>query len=184
MHIISSVIFALSVNIDAFLVGMSYGIRKIHITFFQNLLISLISFVGTVLSLFLGRRILLILPSFLADYIGSGILFALGIYYMLKSFHMPENSLHSESIRPALPVKGVLLLGAALSFNNIGIGIGASISGTLLLPAAFLTFVTSIVFLLTGNQLGNVSLFRLSDRYADLLSGAALVVLGGCNLVL
>ena len=136
------------------------------------------------MSLFLGRRILLILPSFLADYIGSGILFALGIYYMLKSFHMPENSLHSESIRPALPVKEVLLLGAALSFNNIGIGIGASISGTLLLPAAFLTFVTSIVFLLTGNQLGNVSLFRLSDRYADLLSGAALVVLGGCNLVL
>lgn len=184
MHLISSVIFALSVNIDAFLVGMSYGIRRIRIPLWQNLLISLISFLGTVLSLFLGRQILTLLPAFLADYLGSGILFILGIYYMLKSFHMPQNSLHSESIPPALPVREILLLGAALSLNNIGIGIGASISGTMLLPAAVFTFLTSALFLLTGNYLGNASRFRLSGRYADLLSGGTLVLLGGCNLIL
>ncbi len=184
MYLISSLLFACSVNIDAFLVGMSYGIRKIHITFLQNLIISLISLAGTFFSLFLGSRLLVFLPDFLADYTGSGILLALGIYYIIKAFSAPENSLHAESLRTALPMKEVLLLGSALSLNNIGIGIGVGISGILLLPAAVITFVTSALFLLTGNHLGNTSLLHLSSCYADLLSGAMLLILAMCGFVI
>ena len=136
MPVVSSLIFAFSVNIDAFLVGMSYGIRKIHVTFLQNLLISLISFAGTLLSLLLGRRLLSFLPDFAAACAGSIILFALGLYYLYKSLTVSGHSLHSESLHITLSLKETLLVGAALSFNNIGIGIGASMSGIVLLPAA------------------------------------------------
>ena len=182
--ILSSLIFAFSVNIDAFLVGMSTGIRKIHITIVQNLIISLISFAGTLLSLLLGRRILYLLPDFLTSCGGSILLFTLGIYYLYKALSAPDNSLHSESFTVTLSLKETFLLGAALSFNNIGIGIGASMSGIVLLPAALLTFLTSALFLSSGNILGNTSGLRLSNRYADLLSAIMLLLLGICNFAL
>lgn len=177
MYIVSSLIFALSVNIDAFILGMSYGIRKVHITFLQNLLISLISFAGTFLSLSLGNRILTLLPSSLASYIGSGILLILGIFYIVKPLLRASADLHAESFRVTLPYKEVFLIGTALSLNNIGIGIGASMSGILLLPTVIITFLTSILLLPAGNHLGNTPLFCLSSRYADLLSGIMLLLL-------
>lgn len=177
MSIISSFIFALSVNIDSFILGMSYGIRKVHITFLQNLLISLISFAGTFLSLSLGSRILTLLPASLAGYIGSGILLLLGIFYIVKPLLRPSADLHAESLRMTLPYREIFLIGTALSLNNIGIGIGASMSGILLLPTVIITFLISVLLLPAGNHLGSTSLLRLSSRYADLLSGLMLLLL-------
>lgn len=181
MYIVSSMLFAFSVNIDAFLIGMSYGIRKIHITFIHNLIISLISFAGTFLSLFLGRQLLTFLPAFLTDSLGSIILFALGIFYIVKSFFRQNNSLHTEDLKLTLPLREVFLVGAALSLNNIGIGIGLGISGILLFPTAVITCLTSALFLLTGNHIGNAAFFHTSSRYADLISGILLLLLGFFN---
>ncbi len=178
MYIVSSLLFACSVNIDAFFVGMSYGIRKIRILFIHNLIISLISFAGTFLSLFLGRQLLSLLPAFLAEYLGSGILLALGLFYLTKSLFRLDNSLHTEDLKFTLPLKEVFLVGAALSLNNIGIGIGIGISGILLLPTAVITCLTSALFLLVGNLLGSAPVLHISDRYADLLSGILLLLLG------
>lgn len=177
MALISSLIFACSVNIDAFLVGMSYGIRKIRITIPQNLLISLISFAGTFLSLFLGRQLLFFLPSSLMEHIGGVILSGLGLFYIIKSFFYKSDELHTESLTVTLPLREILLLGSALSLNNIGIGVGASFSGILLAPTAAVTFLIAVLFLFAGNHLGSAPLLRFSNRYADLVSGVMLIAL-------
>lgn len=177
MALVSSLIFACSVNIDAFLVGMSYGIRKIRITAPQNLLISLISFAGTFLSLFLGRQLFFFLPPPLTKHVGSVILSGLGIFYIIKSFRNRNSDLHTESLTVTLPLREILLLGSALSLNNIGIGIGASFSGVLLAPTAAMTFLTAVLFLFAGNHLGSAPLLRFSNRYADLVSGVMLIAL-------
>ncbi len=184
MYIVSSLIFAFSVNIDAFFVGISYGVRKIRVPLLQNLALSLISFMGTLLSLLLGRQLLLLLPAFLADCLGSAILSLLGIYYIVKALPRSKGDLHSESLRIRLSAKEVLLLGIALSLNNIGIGIGMGISGVMPLPAAAAVFVISFLLLLSGNHLGRSSLFRLPERCADLLSGILLLRLGLCGYLL
>mgnify|MGYP004632619969 FL=1 len=178
MFFLSCLMFAFSVNIDAFLVGVSYGIRQIHIPLLQNLAISFISLLGTLLSLFLGRKMLSLLPAALGDYLGSGILLLLGGFYIAKSLFFPKNDLHAEELQKTLSPKETLLLGAALSANNMGIGIGASILGFALLPAAAITFITAVLFLFAGNRLGNISLLRISKRYADTLSGGMLMLLG------
>jgi len=184
MYILSSLLFAFSVNIDAFLVGLSYGVRRMHIPLFQNLLISLISFAGTFFSLFLGRQLLPLLPPLLADLAGSGILAGLGLFYIVKSIPARKNELDAQELHVALPLRETLLLGVALSLNNIGIGIGASLSGTTLLPTALATFLLSALLLPAGNYLGGASRFCLSARRADLVSGIMLLVLGGCNFLL
>ncbi|MCM1193665.1 MAG: manganese efflux pump [Butyrivibrio sp.] len=84
MQLLSSFLFGCSASLDALLVGISYGLRKIPIRTLQNLLISLVSLLGTCLSACLGSRLLPLLPSRLADCTGSIILMLLGTYYIIK----------------------------------------------------------------------------------------------------
>ncbi len=180
MSLISALLFAFSVNIDALLVGMSYGLRKVRIRFFHNLIISLISFMGTLFSLYLGRRIVSLLPPALSESAGSWILLSLGVFYLMKAV-CSDGASHGKSVSASLRPSETLLLGAALSLNNIGIGIGASISGIALLPTAVITLAVTFLFLLAGNRLGKTSLLRFSGRTADLISGGMLLLLGLCG---
>jgi len=106
MPLLSSLLFGLAASLDAFLVGMTYGIRKIRIPLRQNLLISLITLAGTCLSVLLGNWLLPLLPGYTARIIGSCILMLLGLYYLLKSmlqllkkYHNSKNPDTSASTR-------------------------------------------------------------------------------------
>lgn len=187
MSLIPPFIFAFSVNIDAFLVGMSYGLRRQRITPLQNFFISFISFAGTLLSILSGSVILLFLPPLLTGLLGSAILLCLGIYYLVKSLlsYIGRLPLPQEaSLRLPLSPKATLLLALSLSCNNIGIGIGASLGGISLFSTGLITFVTSVLFLAGGNLLGRSSFFCISSNGADLISGITLILLGLCNAVL
>ena len=84
MQLLSSLLFGISASLDGLLVGISFGLRKVRIRVWQNLIISLVTLFGTCLSAALGNRILPLLPGFLSCCIGSLILMLLGIYYITK----------------------------------------------------------------------------------------------------
>lgn len=195
MHLISSLLFAFSANIDAFIVGMSCGIRKEHISLTENIVISLITLFGTVLSITAGIAIAPFLAPKTAQIAGSLILIILGIYYIIKSFILWLKSRHdimvlntgtaksktletSAAAPKILPFKDAIILAFALSINNMGMGVGASITGIKVLPTAILTFLLSLVFLSLGNHLGESAFFRSARRFADPLSGIILIGLG------
>lgn len=200
MQIFSSLLFGVSASLDAFLVGITYGIRKIHISFLQNLAVSLITLAGTVLSIGLGMQIVPFFPQNAAACAGSGILIAMGLYYIIKFMtvrikkcldakrmsesELSQTSLEKEKTAPVLSVRETVLLGLALSVNNMGIGVGASIAGLTLAPAAVMTLLFSVIFLLLGNSLGKTRLLRMADKIADPLSGLLLIGLGVCELLL
>lgn len=142
----------------------------------------------------------------LGKQIGSATLMLLGIYLLLK-FMIPlcKRYLHNLRLKgktgevdlsassrdtgndlvptPESASPGsVLFLGAALSANNIGIGLGASMAGLSLIPAAVTTFLFSAVFLALGNRLGRGSLSELLGKAADPISGLLLLGLGVCEL--
>lgn len=199
MQIFSSLLFGISASLDAFLVGITYGIRKIHISFLQNVFISLITLAGTVLSIGLGMRIVPFFPPQAAQYAGSGILMAMGLYYIIKfmylrikkylihrhdpSHELSKASKEKENTPPSLTLKESVLLGLALSVNNMGIGVGASIAGLTLGPAAAMTLLFSVLFLLLGNRLGKIKLLHMAGSAADPLSGLLLMGLGLCELL-
>lgn len=186
MSLIPPFIFACTVNIDAFLVGLSYGFRQLRITIYQNLLISLISLAGTMLSIISGSAMLLFLPPRFANWLGSGLLAAFGCFYLgrylLCQFHLLPPAAADAPQLP-LSLRTTLLLGFSLSCNNIGIGISASLGGISLIATAAITFFTSVLFLSVGNRLGRSSLLQLSESSADLVSGIMLVLLGVYNCV-
>lgn len=213
MWLFSSVLFALSASLDALLVGISYGIRGITIRLWQNLLVSLITLLGTCLSIGFGTLLLPILPGSVASRIGSTIVILLGLYYMTKTFfcrlwqnvtaktkacaELQKNSAEDAAPPPLqtdvgdLPsqpessnfMREILLMGAALSLNNIGIGLGASIAGLPFLSTSIATLFFSVLFLFLGNKLGKSRLFRFAGRLSEPLSGALLILLGICQLL-
>ena len=212
MWLFSSVLFALSASLDALLVGISYGIRGISIRLWQNLLVSLITLLGTCLSMGFGTLLLPILPGSVASRIGSTIVMLLGLYYMTKNLfcrlwqtYTTKSStcteLQKNSAEDATPplcagaddlpsqakssdfMREILLMGAALSLNNIGIGLGASISGLPFLSTSVATLFFSVLLLFLGNRLGRSRLFHFADCLSEPLSGALLLLLGVCQLL-
>ncbi|MCM1194147.1 MAG: manganese efflux pump [Acetatifactor muris] len=100
----SSLLFGISASLDALLVGISYGIRSICIRFWQNLTISLITLLGTCLSVGLGHRLVHFFPGTIGNYAGSVILILLGLYYivkwaffLMKTLHTAEKTAGQES---------------------------------------------------------------------------------------
>ncbi len=196
MSCLSALLFGISASLDALLVGIGYGLRRIHVRIWQNLFISLISLLGTCLSAGIGKKLLPLLPAVSGGLIGSLILMILGIYYLGKGI---LSYLHNRSAcRPdreapeaastmppsVLTCPETLLLGLTLSANNIGISLSASLAGLPLLPCAVSTFVCAFLFLLLGNLLGRSRFFKLLGSAADPLSGLLLIGLAVMQLVL
>lgn len=195
MLLFSSLLFAVSASLDAFLVGLTFGIRRIHISFPKNLLISLITLAGTAFSILSGHFLSPLFAGHLTKMAGGLLLILMGIYYVIKCLlnagrqpteqccspptSVPNGEVSMQAFTGnSLSLQESLLLGLALSANNMGIGIGASIAGLPLLPACVFTFLCSVCFLALGSRLGRMKLLKLADRYADLLCGLLLILLG------
>lgn len=190
MQLFSALLFGISASLDALLMGVSYGLRNIRIGLRQNILISMITLLGTCLSVGFGSILGPLLPASLGKWAGSGVLILYGLYYLIKSMKkLRENSpnqteIHytqkQDSSELSLPLSygSALTLGVALSVNNIGIGLSASIAGLSLIPAAIMTILFSVSFLFLGNHLGRSCLSRWIGNAADTISGVLLIVLG------
>lgn len=187
LHLISSLLFGISVNIDTFILAMSYGIKKIHISAAVNLIISSITFLGTIASIGLGIRIAGLIPPGFSDILGSLVLIVLGAYYLLKFFLSRKSSQSGDDLkstsRCSISIKEAVLLSLALTINNAGMGIGASISGMKMIPTSVVTLVCCIAFLHIGNRVGESWISAVISRVADPLSGFIIIVLGAIELI-
>lgn len=198
MQLLPSLLFGISASLDALLVGISYGIRQVHIRLWQNLFISGVSLLGTCLSIGAGHLLLPYLPGFVSRYAGSLVLMLFGLYYIAKWFGTlwqrhgqsapcADTSLNtaSQERKPCFLVPGeVFALSLSLSLNNLSIGLSASLAGLTLLPAAAATLVCSLLLLFLGNRLGRSPLLRLAGCAAEPLSGILLISLGLTQLFL
>lgn len=178
VHFISILMFGISSNLDNLIVGLSYGIRRKTIGRTADLLVALISFIGTILSIALGKSLLSVFPRRLTAVLGSLIIVAIGVAGLIR-YHKgkdlpadPETGLHTLSIHEAL------VLGLVLSVNNVGLGVGAGMTGLVILPTALFSFAFSLVFLYTGNRLGAARLSNTAGRLAEPAASCLMIALG------
>ncbi len=206
-----ALLFGVSASLDALLVGISYGIRRVRIRLWQNLTISLVTLLGTCLSVGLGQRLATVLPSMIGEYAGSLVLIFLGLYYIAKWIKAHWQSLHARAIPndfqaaaadysgrtdlyqvtdaspetvPFLKLTEVLSLSVTLSVNNLSAGFSASLAGLPLAPAAASTLICSVLFLFFGNCLGCSRWLQVAGCAAEPLSGLLLMGLGILQLLL
>jgi putative sporulation protein YtaF len=196
MHILSSFVFALSANIDNFTVGIAYGIKKFQIDLKSNVLIAAITGIGTFVSMTIGYIISKFLSAKVSNILGAAILIGIGIWLIIDYFLKKGNCRNidkskincieildnpekaDEDNSGFIDIKESITLAFALTINNFGLGIGASISGLNIFLTTFLTFIFSILTIILGYFLGKSYFSKLLGKYASLFSGIIIVLLG------
>lgn len=85
MWILSGILLAISLSMDALGIGVSYGLRDKKVPLLPKVIISLISLAFTAAAIGIGNVIVLFLPDQLAKLIGSGMLGVLGVAIIIQA---------------------------------------------------------------------------------------------------
>jgi putative sporulation protein YtaF len=187
MWLVSVFLFASLSNLDNVIVGISYGVKKIHIPLHANLLIALITCAGTVLSMLAGKFISGYAPASLSNTIGAAALIAIGAIGLAKYFinrrkqrrgilDNPEK--YDKNNNSRIELKEAVSLALALSANNVGLGLGASVSGLPIIPAATATFIFSFAYIHLGNLFGSSVLSGIIGKHAEPIACTGIMALG------
>lgn len=185
--LISSFLFALSANADNFVVGLSYGVKKIEIGIKSNLIISIITMLGTIISMWLSKIIVGYIPMGFANMIGGIMLILIGgwtiVEPLVKSIRPPVGILKNPDKADRdksshIDSKEAVTLAFALSINNIGLGIGASITGLNIFLTGGFTFIFSIIMIVFGYFVGSYYLSTIFNKKATIISGIIIMALG------
>ncbi|MBZ9607466.1 manganese efflux pump [Clostridium estertheticum] len=195
--IISALSFSLSSNLDNAVVGIAYGIKKVRIGIIANLIIAIVTSVGTLLSMLIGAYISKFLPHSIANGLGAIVITILGVYFIIQSIVNLSNNTNSKALALKnitdmidyaeesdldnsgdINMKEALIVAFGLTFNNLGTGVAASITGVNIQLTVISTFILSILTIIFGEALGNHVLGEILGRYAPLFSGILLIILG------
>jgi len=194
MFFISACLFAISANLDNLVVGLSYGLKKIRISLFQNTIIAAISTIGTAVSIYLGKAIILFIPEDLPKIFGAVLLIIIGAWPIIKSiiyrkeriqnndiYNNPER--YDEDKSGFLDSRESILLGLALTINNFALGIGIGMVGINVLLTLILTFGFSLGFIHLGQLVGKRYSPRILEKYAGVISSIIIILLGIYELI-
>lgn len=197
MLVLSALLFSLSSNLDNLVVGTAYGIKKIKIGKVANLIIAIVTSTGTFLSMSVGYYISRFLSHNVANFLGAGAIIILGIYFAIQSIIKLINNTKSKELSLKdiddmieyaeksdldksgdIDIKEALLVSFGLTFNNLGTGIAASVTGVSIGFTVIFTFIFSIITILLGEAFGNHVIGKVLGKYAPLISGIILILLG------
>lgn len=194
--VVSALLFSLSSNLDNIVVGLAFGIKKIHLDAVSNLTVAVITTTGTVIAMLFGKWLSGYLPDRIGNELGAGIIILLGIYFVIQgiikllkekksgSYAMKSTDEMAEKMDASVRDKShiryreIVTVALGLTFNNLGTGIAASITGVNIVLTAVCTFMISPIALWLGSRLGGRVVGPLLGDYAPAVSGVLLVILG------
>ena len=200
MKLLASLLFAISANMDNIVVGLSYGINKIRVGAISNLLIAFITCIGTIVSMQIGKVLFFFVPIAVSNIIGGVLLILIGIGSLCKAILENKrkiiNSKNSDyNIKNCIDIldspekadsdksgtidaRESVSLALALSINNIGLGIGASITGINIFITALITFVFSMLTIIMGCYLGRHYFSKILGKNASIVAALLIILLG------
>lgn len=184
MNPLTILLFGISANLDSLLIAISYGIKKVNITFKSKVVVALISLLGAFLSKLVANSLVSILPAGITNSIGSIMLVILGLMSISKyakdrkRAKSTDTSEFDKDNNQRIDAKEAVYLGLALSINNFGLGIAIFIAGYSFLPVALSSSIFNFISLLFGNWIGNSYLSGALGRYGELASGVIIILIG------
>lgn len=182
--LISCILLAISVSIDALGIGITYGLKNTKISILSKIILCLLSLFFTSISTTIGTQLLYVLPHFYVQIVGCLILVIIGAWIIHQAISSPSVSYdidHSKKI----DWQEAILLGIALSIDSIGVGIGSSLLGinTLLFPILVASF--QLLFLSLGKSISTrvVQLSNVAENTWSIISGSILIFMGILKLL-
>lgn len=180
--IITAIILSLSTNLDNLAVGMTCGVKDFTIRLPANLLIALLSGTSTYASMQVGNWLDRFIPAYGAQWLGSGILVAIGLLSLLEVVQGKESEISSLSSWQLTPrmmsLREAGILGLVLTISNWGTGIGAGIAQLNLGLTCSCSFFSSLLTIGGGAFLGRLALQNLPGKGLTGVAGLLLIGLG------
>ena len=192
MNFLAILLFSASATCDSLIIGLSYGARKITICFTSNLIVGLISCLGTMLGMYIGNIFNGFLIGSITQWIGSALLFLFGFYMFYQALYkqvkansdvkiindaadLAENfdKDHSKSI----DIREACMLGLFLCLNNLGLGIGAALTGFNIYITSVTCLILSILFIEFGCRLTYNFLSYSTVKYAEYIASVIIMLL-------
>ncbi|APF24687.1 sporulation membrane protein YtaF [Clostridium butyricum] len=199
---LSALLYSLSSNLDNLVIGIAYGVKKIKIGLISNLIIATVTSIGTLISMSVGKFISGFLPTSLTNMLGAVIIMLLGLYFLIQSILklIPKSYSNSLALKNVdeimdyaeksdsdnsgtLNIKEAFVVSLGLMLNNLGTGLAASITGVNVSITVICTFILSIALLMLGKSIGHNVLGSVCGKYAPLISGVLLIILGIFELI-
>ncbi|OCB00015.1 manganese efflux pump [Clostridium beijerinckii] len=201
MIFISPLLLAISTNIVTLSVFLYYGIKKIHLSKSNTILLAIVTSVSTFVSMYIGKLILSLIDPKISNIFGAILLSYIGISFIIEYIRLEkkrlgydtsfyyESSFKYKNILDNpyilnlnkshnISLKECLALSAAISLNNIYTNFAASITGVNLSISVFLNFIISILFVYIGYFNRDINLSNLLIKYSNCISGSALIAFG------
>ena len=187
MYLVKLIIIIFASTADSFIIGFNYGLKKIRINNISNLYIALVTCIGTFLSMQFGRLINSFLSTHQSDMIGGAVLIGLAVYMLKSTFFPQKGKIQDLTENPAIvdtdhssviELRESLVIGIRLCIKNIGMGVGAGITGMPSFLTSFLCAVASFIFIRGGSVLGNLIHTGKISKYLEVISALLVLCLG------
>jgi len=178
--ILSCILLAISVSIDALSLGIVYGIKKAKISKICNFIIFTIALVSTSLAMILGHYISTFFSPSFATIFGSLLLIILGTYTICKSFKEKINDFDFDNSN-SIDSKESILLALTVSIDASCVGLSCGIMGINNFIYPFL----DICFINIGNfiAINIIKNFKISQKHLSIISGTILIIIAIARII-
>ncbi len=177
--LLTYVVLALSVSIDALGIGITYGFRNTKINGFAKLVLFIISVCITGFSVCIGNSISNVFSENFVTFIGSVFLIFMGLFVIYQALKNNKEDFDFDGSQK-IDVKEAMYMGIALSIDSICVGICSSVIGysSYLFPVLVATF--QLIFLSCGRIIGQKisSVSNIPENIWNVLSGVLLICIG------
>jgi len=195
---LSAVLIALVSNLDNLAVGLAFGMRGTPISATPNLVIAVLTMIGTAGAITSGHAISGLMSPGVASALGASIIIVIGVWTVLSSldavvrpasagsrgrvFGSRPRVLTPHGEKRGVGFRAAIGLGAALALNNVGVGVGAGVAGISPVLTTLLAGAASLVCVGAGSRAGR-TLGRLDPGgWSPLVSGLILLGIGTAML--
>lgn len=187
MDICKIVLMTLAATADSFIIAFNYGLKKVSISNSSNFYIAIFCLLGTICSMFMGKVLGGFFTVHSANILGSIILVAFAIYTLKNTLWSSKDDIHQYTKDPAevdkdnskvIELRESFLIGLLLSINNMGMGIGAGITGMPIFLTSFFCAVASFLFIKFGCLFGCCIKSCKVSKTLEILSGCFVLLLG------
>ena len=201
MILISPLLLAISTNIVTLSVFLSYGIKKIHLSKSNSILLAIVTSTSTFVSMYIGKLILPLIDPKVSNIFGAILLSYISISFIVDNIRLEKKRLgydtsfyYESSFKYKnlledsyilnldnshnINLRKCLALSISLSVNNICTNFAASITGVNLSISVFLNFIISILFVYIGYFNRNINFSKYLIRYLNFISGIVLIAFG------
>lgn len=181
--IIKCILLALSASVDALSLGLTYGIKKTHMSKLANIIIFIIVFCSSSISILLGHYISLLFSPTISSVLGAALLILLGIYNLYKSKNNCSTNFDKDNSN-FIDNQESIFLGFAVAIDASCVSLSSGIIGygSFILP--IFMGVLHIFFVNCGNIVASsiIKKINISDKTLSTFSGILLILIGVTRL--